>query len=845
MTSCTRLQPRELVGRFMLRAGDGTVGASGPLRFSSGSASSDDAGPLFGRAASTWSAAVAPAGDWTVEIDVPELRLATAAAVSLAADGRVDLRLAPPKRGSIAGYVLLPSSPTAGALVSVDARASSATAPAASAGAYVFVASAAYGLYGLDAGTYTVTAGAAGFVAASSTVYVSTGADVSLELALSSGATLSVAVTVLGDSTALGATFDAEVSARPAGRLEVLRGRLRLGASPTSSSGTFTFAGLSSGPWVAAASLAGYGLAPSSGALATVTTTGAAALTLTALDARLRLEVVVPPLAGGACRSTQSYRSLGLLLEPASGPARFYAELPALAPTFAAPRTQRDAATGAFALLHCASATVFTPALPPGAVRVWAGFLDNGARASGGATLTAGATAALSLDVSVATVAVSGRVSVSGEFALSTRAAGGAPANVIVSSAGGLNAWSPGPGPVLLGSSLTLGLRGFRAELRPLDAAGRVSTAAALMAPIRDDGGFVFPGVSAGAWRLRVPGELDGDLADGDEAAPFEAALQVGTAPVTVAATLGNGAAVSGRLVAPGGTRLTANLRVTLTGEEGEASRTAEAAFADGDSASFVFNAVPPGRRRLLVEDPRRPAAWTAAPRALETGAAGASGLDLRLEPAGSILGRLALARARPDGTQERVLLTRESVELLPAGLRLVATAVAPGAGSWAADPELDAEGRFLVAGLPAGTYALTATAAGALAPVTVGGVAVAATANPWIEGGFVVAAASVSGRPVQADGYFRVGPLLPARATSRIGASTRTVSDAAGYWRLDGLDPAERWYDVTAAPRGEETAADAPAPYAPRRLLGVAVSTMSAGPSPWRRRPRSGSCGA
>jgi uncharacterized protein (DUF2141 family) len=38
----------------------------------------------------------------------------------------------------------------------------------------------------------------------------------------------------------------------------------------------------------------------------------------------------------------------------------------------------------------------------------------------------------------------------------------------------------------------------------------------------------------------------------------------------------------------------------------------------------------------------------------------------------------------------------------------------------------------------------------------------VTATANPWIEGGFVVAAASVSGRPVQADGYFRVGPLLP-----------------------------------------------------------------------------------
>ncbi len=50
------------------------------------------------------------------------------------------------------------------------------------------------------------------------------------------------------------------------------------------------------------------------------------------------------------------------------------------------------------------------------------------------------------------------------------------------------------------------------------------------------------------------------------------------------------------------------------------------------------------------------------------------------------------------------------------------------------------------------------ASNAGLLAP----NFRVTATANPWIEGGFVVAAASVSGRPVQADGYFRVGPLLP-----------------------------------------------------------------------------------
>ncbi|MCR4294536.1 MAG: hypothetical protein NUW21_03305, partial [Elusimicrobia bacterium] len=39
---------------------------------------------------------------------------------------------------------------------------------------------------------------------------------------------------------------------------------------------------------------------------------------------------------------------------------------------------------------------------------------------------------------------------------------------------------------------------------------------------------------------------------------------------------------------------------------------------------------------------------------------------------------------------------------------------------------------------------------------------AITATANPWIEGGFVAAASSISARPIEGDGYFRVGPLVP-----------------------------------------------------------------------------------
>ncbi|MFH1726637.1 MAG: hypothetical protein ABII00_18660, partial [Elusimicrobiota bacterium] len=38
----------------------------------------------------------------------------------------------------------------------------------------------------------------------------------------------------------------------------------------------------------------------------------------------------------------------------------------------------------------------------------------------------------------------------------------------------------------------------------------------------------------------------------------------------------------------------------------------------------------------------------------------------------------------------------------------------------------------------------------------------ITATANPWVEGGYVVAKSSVSGRPIRYDGTFLVGPLIP-----------------------------------------------------------------------------------
>lgn len=812
--------PRELVGAWSVRAPDGRVLASAPLRFSSASASSDDAGPLFGRPASTWSAAAVPAGDWTLEVELPELRLSTSVLVSVPAGGGADARLVPPKRGAVLGYAVLPSTSALGARVAVDARLPGEPEPAA--GAVVFVSSVppavglssgAFGLFGLEAGTYTVTASADGFAAASSTVYVSTGADVPLVLALGTGSSVTGALRVLGDSTGLGPVFDAVVEARAEGRLETSRTRVRLGASATLSSGAYALGGLSTGTWTVTATLPGFALSPSTGVR--VAAPGAAALDLAPAVGRLRVTVTVPPPAGGGCRAPAAYAGVGLVLDDAAGGRRFIPEITS------------PGGGGAFTLTHCTSATVLTPALAPGRATAWAGFLENGARAFGGATLAAGATSALALDLSLATTSVSGRVAVLGEFTLSSRTAAGVPFTVSLASAAGLNAWAPGPGPVLIGSAAPTPVGAFRAELRPVDPEGRVSTQAALASAIGTDGSYHFAGVSAGRWSLRVPGELDGDPANGEEAAAAESAFAVGATPVTVNLSFGRGATLSGRVSAPGGTRLTRVLRVLLAGEDGGAPRRVDVAFSDSDSAPFAFPGLAPGRWRLSVEDPGRPAAWTAAPRLLELGAAGLSGVDLRLESAGSILGRLALARERPDGTQERVLVTGESAELLPPGLSIVARALPPAWGSWSADAGLDADGRFLVAGLPAGSYELSVTAPAGLAPAVVGGIAVAAgrAADP----GTVVLrrAAALTGLVRDSStGLPVAGVAVTARPSSRASAAVRALTDAAGLYRLDALDPEEGFYDLTAAPRGAESAADSPPPYAARRLLGVDLST-------------------
>jgi hypothetical protein len=877
--------PFDAVGGFVGRRADGSAAFSGALRFSTGAATSDDAGPLFGRAASTWSVVMAPPGVYDLDVTLPDLRLSTRVpAVPIDASGR-DLIVPFGRRAQARGYAVLPSTAAEGVVVTVQGLKAGDASPSAFGSVFVSSvppavgsSSGAYALYGLDAGSWTVTASAPGFVTASTTVVVAGSTDAAVpDLALGAGGTIAGSVTVSGDSTRAAqcyagtggapgtcpsGTFDLEVLARAQGRLDRGTVRARLGTSASSSSETFTLSGLSPGLWTLSSSLPGFALSPAGGL--TVSVAGAAvstaALTLTAQDARLALTVLLPDKGGGACRSAAEWKALGLQLDGADGASRVWGDATALS------------GAGSFETLHCSSASFFSPALPPGPVRASALFATGGNWASGRARLTEGATAALTLDLTASTAPVSGTVAVGGLLSVSTVSAAGLPFAVAASSPAGVLSGAAGESLCLLGSGDPVGRQDLRVELVPYDAAAgapalrratggpgscaapALSSAAAtslgFAASVAPDGSFSFyPGVAPGFYLLRVPGELDGDASDGPEAVPVERLITVGPSGVTLRETLSRGARVSGSVAAPAGWPAGRLARVTLTDASG-ASRSTVVSPAAGSAVPFAFDGVADGRYALTATDLSSPRAYAAPSLAATVSGAAVSGLRLALGPAGVIRARLAAVLPASSGGRDAVLISAENAGLLPPGFAATAVPVPADAGAPVssrpspAGAVVDDQGRVVIDGLAPGVYdvrfsapADTATlgaGALALAPARVSGVRVAAGQAADLGVVALFSGSWVSGRVTDsASGTAVPGLRVTARPSASAGGTpgagageASAVTDASGRYFLAGLDPALRWYDVTAGARGALSGADLPPAFAAKRVLGVDVSS-------------------
>ncbi len=858
-----RPAPREAAGEVVARDATGGQVAAGTLHFAAQAASSDDGSQAFGRAASTWTVLALPPGSYELDLSVADLGFSTAV---FNAATSTDVVVVEPQSSALFAWAVAPSSSAAAAAVSIEARRAGDAAPSvfsstvipASTG--VVVTSATFALYGLSAGTWTVVARGPGLSAGTTTLYVDGIQDLGVStapyvaLALGAGGVVAGTVTVTGDTG--GATQCLTEAQCPAGTFELAvqayspstfaqtQAVVRLSTSAASASSTFTLAGLDPGAWVLGASLPGFALAPSSGVSVAVSTSApaSAAVSLARAAATLRLDVRLPVPSGGGCRPASDFSSVGLAWS--GGPS----------PSFAV--SDPTAWAGATTTVHCSSATVLAPPLLPGFYSVTAAFAQSGASASGAFSLVAGSTTAGALDLTGSTLAVSGRASFAGLARL--RAAGGYA--VDVSSIAGALSLAATTGYCLLGSTNALAASALHLELARVDAlsgtapalAGAPSFApgacrnpdpgaalTAAVAPVAADGTFQFPGVSPGLYALRFSGELDLDPADGPELAGFSTLLLV-TAPVSgLAPSLAAGSRVSGRFALPAGAAGSGTLLVSLSG--GGSNLSAAAAFS-GAAAAYAFDRVPDGQYTLAVLDPASPPRWLAAPVAVRVAGADVTVPDQPLSAAGTIVGRLALEQTLADGTTRFLLLTADDRPAWPLALTAGAARRPWSAGAFfpaapAADgaPALDSAGRFSISGLPAGVYDVELNASGAPGPGGASAVSAVAPSVTVAEGqtvdlGVIAlrSGAQLRGRLLDsATG----APVANARVAARAAAAgvdpsrsrapeVATLSDAAGYYAVAGLDPLAPRFDVTAG--GQAAPGAAAAPYQARTVFGV-----------------------
>lgn len=876
--------PRDVLGGFVGRSPDGAAAFSGPLRFSSGAATSDDAGVLFGRAASTWSSVAAVAGLYDLDIEVPDMRLSTrVASVSLGAAG-LDLRVSLEKRANLFGSVILASTVPFGTRVSVQARRPSEASPAAFGGVFISSqppsvgpSSGAYALYGLDPGSWTILARAPGFVSASTTIVVEASDIVDLDLALGLGGVVVGTVAVSGESRGISqcfaglsgapgscpaGTFELEVEALAVGRLERSAARLRLAASASLSTAAFQLSGLEPGVWTLRSSLPGFSLQPVGGLSVEVAGAGAstAALALVPHDSRLRVDVRVPPLPDGACRAPAAFGGVGLSLSDSDGLERVFGDATTMI------------SSGAFVTLYCSSAAFFSPPLPPGPLRAEALFATTGNWAVGRTVLVDGSTAVLTLDLSGSTLPVSGLLSVAGTLSLTTQTAPGVSFGVAASSPAGILSAAARVSFCLLGSGDPRSLAALRAELVPYDSrdgepplrravggAGScadiapstsVATSLGFAASVRGDGFFSFPsGVAPGLYLLRVPGDLDDDPANGNEAVEYRAFVAVGTSAVVLAPRLFRGARVSGLLSASGGLPPGRRARILLRDAGGRTVGSQDVSLGAGGVATFSFDGTADGRYTLAVEDLGTPRVLAAQPQSIVVAGADLAGVVVSLTASGLIRARLSLARLLADGSEEHELIGPDNAALLPRGFSVRATAVPAAVGGFHIlrrsqdGSSLDAQGRVVLEGLPSGVYDVEFDVPSDTAALLAGGLSLSAARLSGVSVGPGQAvdlgvvplwkAAGVSGRVTDSSTGEPVAGLLVAARPSRgsgarpaAGAQAWARTDASGRYLLRGLDPSLRWYDLTAAPRGAAAVGDSMPPYESRRALSVDVSS-------------------
>ncbi|MBI3551755.1 MAG: hypothetical protein HY077_04495 [Elusimicrobia bacterium] len=763
--------PRDIGGRAFVHNAAYTKTSAGTLHFFPGSVSSDNGAQDFGQTASSLTALVLPPDIYTLEISVPDMNLSTAVAgVAVTAGGLVDEFLALPRKANVAGYAILPSTTPFGSAVSVQAQLLGSLQPTVFSGTFVppdsplHLTSAPYALYGLDPGSWTITAKSGGFSSTATTVLITT-ADVGnlmtglggLDLTLSSGGIIVATVTVLGDTTkvfqcfgnCVAGYFDLPLQAYNPQTFANSNVQVRLAQNAAITQSTVAISGLDSGTYVLRAFLSGFNLAGGGGQQVSVSSpsVAVASVTLVANNARLMAEIDIPRLPGGVCHSSTDFKSVGLLIEP---PDAFYAaraDITGITPTLIAPvpPTYENLADGTIETFYCSSMTLLSPPGGTGFGTLGAMYGPTGGFALQTVPLANNATAPLLLDVSMATFTVKGRVSLSGSLGLAGTGGVGSFA-VGVSSVAGVLLNTPATGYCLLSSSNPVTVSAFHLELVPVDPHDRglpgpfimkgpgalgacsvlglsagggppIFSPIGFIAAINPDGTYQFSGVPAGDYVLRNNPDLDLDPGDGLELAPLHEFLRVTSDTAGVDLPMGSGSKLAGSVLLPPGVAASFPVAIVLEDSHGQPLRALNLGFNAANAITFLFDLVPDGKYAIAVVDLRSPRVFVAPPREVSVDGASVSGLTLRMAFSGTIKAGMAVRQALAGGTTQFVLITRQNESLLPPGFGVAAVADPWFIGGFAEARgsdcsaggcrgiALDSDDKVVIEGLLPGTY--------------------------------------------------------------------------------------------------------------------------------------------
>lgn len=843
--------PAEFWGELRAYNADRSEEARGTLHFPRGGANSDDGAHTLGRTASTWTVLSLPPDTYELAIELTEVGVSTRISGVLLSSWQVaDMPLRLTQKATLSGHVLLPSTKTFGAWVSVQATLQGSTVPTAVGGGFVQPASggvvptsAPYRLYGLDTGTWNLRASGDGFLSSTAAVVVSSLTDVTgPDMSLGYGAAITGTVTVVGDTTHLSTAtglFSVHVEAYSPDTFRRVRAAVELSTGAVLSSETFTLSGLEPGGYLVDASLRGYEKDPP-GAVSVTASTSAPASTALSLErdsSRLRLGILLPPPTDQACLSTGAFKTVGLFVHG-----------PEIEPTVTADLTTLSGVGGSTVALHCTSMSLLSPAYGDGMHYFELMHSVSGNIATLFAPLSNKTTAEAVADLTGSTYTLRGTLSVSGNVHFQR---GGY--SVAVSSVPGLLAQAATTSYCLLSSTSPVGISAAHVELIPLGRHGDLDpgpllpagascssytvsmdgggpSLIAYLAVPRADGAFSIEGVPPGAYVLRGAAELDGDPDNGPEAAAPSRVVTVST-DTRADLEIGGGVRISGAVFMPRGTEISRSAAVDLLDAEGETLRTAVVHFRNQEGGTYAIERVPDGDYVLSVRDLGYPTAFAGKPLSVSVAGADVEYADLRMTAAGSMKGRIAVETVRPDGTRESVLITADNAALLPASLRIVAVAEPWfGGGFFSAEGAecsprgcapvaLDDTGRFTIPAMLPGTYNVEFNVGSADSDVLEGRVDLVSGARSGVslaEGAIadlgtvrLRAGASLSGRVTDSGGAALAGIPVEARPSAKSpgGESRRreppkTRTDNQGWYLLRALDPETRFYDVYAGGR-------------------------------------------